>query len=1813
MSEEKRLAEYQARLQTALEAMQKMRTRLEAAENRRTEPIAVIGIGCRFPGDADDPEVFWQNLVNGVDTIREVPPERWDIDSFYDPDPQKPGKMSARWGGFLKDVDLFDAQFFGISPREARSIDPQQRLLLEVSWAALEHAGQTSAKLSGSQTGVFIGITVNDYLQLQNTLQSIDQIDAYRITGNSLNSAAGRLSYFLGLHGPSLAVDTACSSSLVAVHLACQSLRNGESNMALAGGVNLILSPEMSIGATKSNMLAADGRCKTFDSRADGFVRSEGCGVVVLKRLSDAQADGDNILAIIRGSAVNQDGFSSGLTVPNKLAQEAVIRSALKNAGVQPDQIQYVEAHGTGTSLGDPIEVRALASVLAEGRDAHSPFWLGSVKTNIGHAESAAGVASLIKTVLALHHQVIPPHLHFKSPTPLIDWDKVPAVIPVKPVSWQSAQRFASVSAFGASGTNAHVVLESAPQVELPLPSTDRPLHLLTLSAKNADALKELADRVRKYLSETSASLADLCYTTNTRRAHFSHRLAIASSTSAEMERQLAGFVAGKDVPAQGVLEPDHTSKIAFLFTGHGSQYMNMGRGLYETSPIFREAVKECELLLQPYLDIAISTVMYPDVSEEESISSLWDGMTYTQPAQFVLAYALVKLWASWGIKPGAVIGHSVGEYAAACATGAMSIADGLKLVAARGRLMDSLPQRGVMAAVFADEETVAHAIAPYTDEVAIAVINGPTNIVISGNAQAVESVQADLAKQDIKTKRLDVAQASHSPLVDPMLDEFERIAATITYNQPNAEYISCLTGELTAQIDPQYWRTHQRHTVRFGDALQSLLAHGYHHLVEVGPSPTLIAIAQRNLDGVDDTPFCYSSLRKGQDDWGQMLNSLAGLYVHGCPVDWRGFDEPYPRRHVSLPTYPFQRQRYWLTPSPKLHGMQNGEAFHPLLGSRLRSAAQEIIFENELIAQQPAFLEDHVVNERVLMPATAYLEILLAAGQQTLAPPDECFGIEDLIIHAPLQISDTEAITIQTILHQKSEHEISCQIFSRDKSTNQWQCHASAVIRSSSEQAPTVALAEIQARCTSPISSDEHYLGLAERGLSFGASFRGVTSLQKGKNEAIARIELPEATASEIFSYRLYPPSLDAALQTISALFPQSNKAYLPLSVDSVKVYGRIESGLWCHATLEANQRPGDAILTANVYLFNEDGRVLASLDGFTMKHVSRAQAGSWLYEVKWQKAPQRTAVTANELAALLQSSFSEMAAEAKMVSYHQEFLPRMETLCAALIQNALLEMGWSFKAETIVTLEDAAVRLGVVDQHQQLLNRLLEILAEEGALKKHGHAWQVIHQLGNTDVAAQAERLRADFPETTVEVDMAERIGLQFAAAMQGRQDPLELLFPGGSLAEAEKLYRDAPFTRNFNQLMGKAVRELVDCWREDRPLRILEIGAGTGGTTGDVLSQLSGAQVEYTFTDISPLFLNKARQKFSEYNFIEYRALDIEQDPTAQGFEPNRYDLILATNVLHATSDLRKTVSRVGALLEPGGLLLAVEGMRKQRFADLVVGLTSGWWAFSDKDLRSSYALLAQSQWLRLFEETNFVSAQGVTGQEVMSNQSLLIAQAGRPVSENKEGKWLVFGGDNPLAIQLAERLREQNQVVDLVYQDDSFGQQEDGVYQVSAGHADHFQKLIQSSGACNGIVYLWALEDYSVSADTQSVLCGGLLHLTQALVASEQTCPIWVVTQGAQPANGQVTAPQQATLWGLCKVINQELPELFCRLIDLDPNKLISNEGNLNNLWSEISASDSGRSNCLSRKRAFRSSISSTHPQEKNPLYLQNHTN
>ena len=900
----------------ALLALRKLRARVEQLERARTEPIAVIGLACRFPGGANTPDAFWQLLDDEVDAVRDVPADRWDVEAYYDPDPDAPGKMYTRSGGFVDDIDRFDAEFFRIAPREAVSMDPQQRLLLEVGWEALEDAGCAPEGLAGTDTGVFVGIGTSDYSHMLLDAAGDAGVDTYFGTGNALSAAAGRLAYVLGLHGPAMSIDTACSSSLVAVHLACQSLRARECDIALAGGVNAILSPSVTLNFCRARMLSADGRCKTFDAAASGYVRGEGCGVIILKRLSDALADKDRIRAVIRGSAVNQDGRSGGFTAPSELAQAALIRKALAAAGTQPDQISYIEAHGTGTTLGDPIEAHALAAAFA-GRPADHPLVVGSVKTNIGHLEAAAGLASIIKVVLALQHRRIPRHLHFTTLNPHIELDGFPLEVAARARDWSPAAgpRIAGVSSFGFSGTNAHIVIEEPPLPQDAPAGPERPIHVLALSARTGAALQGLVDRHGAALAGGTSDLAHVCYTANAGRTHFDERLAVVADSAAEMQAALAEFAATgrSDRAVRGTRTAD--PEIAFLFTGQGAQYAGMGRALYDSQPAFRSALEACDALLRDQIERPLLSVLYPPPGEVSPI----DEAAYTQVTLFAVEYAMSELWRSWGVQPSAALGHSVGEYAAACVAGVFSLEDALRLVASRGRLMASLPAGGAMAGVRTDDAGVSAVLRAAAGRVAIAASNGPTNTVLSGDEAAVDAVLADLARAGIAGQRLNVPRAFHSPFVDPMLDAFEAEAARVTPSQARLVMASNLTGGIVPSDfvwDAAYWRRQTRERVRFAEGLTALYERGVRVFLEVGPQPTLINLARTIVPAAGT--LWLPSLRRGGDAWQTVAESLAQLYARGVAVDWTGFDRGSHRRKVAVPTYPFQRERFWIDPAPR-------------------------------------------------------------------------------------------------------------------------------------------------------------------------------------------------------------------------------------------------------------------------------------------------------------------------------------------------------------------------------------------------------------------------------------------------------------------------------------------------------------------------------------------------------------------------------------------------------------------------------------------------------------------------------------------------------------------------------------------------------------------------------------------------------------------------------------------------------------------------------------------------------------------------------
>lgn len=1123
------------------------------------EPIAIIGIGCRFPG-AKNPEAFWQLLCDGVDAITEIPANRWDLRELYDPDPDKPGKMNSRCGGFLQQVDQFDPHFFGISPREAAAMDPQQRLLLEVAWEALEDAGQVRSHLSGTRTGVFVGISNNnDYSQMRPDFSS--QLGNYDLTGNALNIAAGRLSYLFNFRGPSMAIDTACSSSLVAVHLAIQSLLNKESTLALAGGVNLILSPTGHIGLTKLKALSPDDRCKTFDAEANGYVRSEGAGFVVLKPLSKALADSDPIYALIRGSAVNHDGRAKGLTVPYGPAQEALIRQALDNAGVAPAQISYIEAHGTGTPLGDPIEAIALGSVLATDRPTGSYCAVGAVKSNIGHLEAASGIASLIKVALSLKHQQIPPSLHFQKPNPYIPFDTLPLRVQQTLEPWPqgSSPALAGVSSFGFAGTNAHVVLEGAPQGVLEHEESLSSAYLLPLSAHSPEALQSLAQAYQNFLIDKdpdAALLRDICYTASVRRSHHDHRLALSVHSIAEVRERLQDFLPGAETKlSSGHKHRNRRPKLVFVFSGQGPQWWAMGRELLEQEPVFRAVLEQCDALLGSHT----SWSLLEELTADESQSRL-DETEIAQPALFAVQVALAHLWRSWGIEPNAVVGHSLGEVAAAHIAGALSLADAVQLICHRGRLM----QRAI------EGELV----------------------------QAVQGIQP---------------QPGTIPI------------------------FSTVTGQLAlgTDFDAAYWGRNLKQPVLFEAAIEALVKSGQTVFVEISPHPVSGYISQY-LSDLGKEGFVLPSLRRGQAERATILGSLGTLYTLGYQVDW---NKLYPPgcRVVRLPSYPWQRERYWFEHKPKRMQAfsRNGDTPpHPLLGQRLRSALKETLFESQLSTDLLPFLVGHQVYGMVVLPGAAYLEIALAAAAAALGSGP--YVLREVSIQEALVLPEDAGRTVQLILTPEGGGAASFQILSlavdEGDGTSSWTLHATGKVHAGqTDQVQTpVSLEDLQVRCQEELSAGAYYEQLRVRGLEYGPSFQGIEQLWRRDGEALGRIRLPEALVSEAEAYQLHPVIMDSGLQLLFATLSSDGEGdtYLPVGLDSLRVYSRPDTRLWIHGQMRPQDGSNQETRTGDLRLFDDAGHIIAEVEGLHVKRVNREvllhfaqkNLSDWLYEVEWQ-----------------------------------------------------------------------------------------------------------------------------------------------------------------------------------------------------------------------------------------------------------------------------------------------------------------------------------------------------------------------------------------------------------------------------------------------------------------------------------------------------------------------------------------------------------------------------------------------------------------
>ena len=1228
-------------------------TAVAQTTGRTDEPIAIVALACRFPG-APDPEAYWELLSGGVDAIREIPDDRFDVDEYYDPDPEARGKIYTRYGGYLQSIDGFDPEFFGISPREAVWMDPQQRLMLEIAWEGLERAGYAPASLRGSRTGVFVGVAANEYSQLLNA-NSVETIEAHFITGNALNVIAGRVAFALGLEGPAMAVDTACSASLVAVHQACQALHSGDCDMALAGGVNVLVSPASIVATSRARMLAADGRCKTFDAAANGYARSEGCGILVLKRLSDAERDGDQICAVIRGSAVNQDGASSGLTVPNGGAQQRLIAATLARAGVEGRDVDYLEAHGTGTSLGDPIEVQAAAAVYGAGRDPNRPLLIGSAKTNIGHLESAAGIAGLIKVVLSLQHEVLPQNLHFENPSPNIPWDSLPVRVVDKPIPWHAngRPRRAGTSSFGFSGTNAHVLIEEAPSesgVPEELSAGDvapdiaaatepaaahEPVSVLPLSARSAQALVSLAQRYGVWLEEhPEADITDVCYTAAVGRSHFEHRAALVVDSVHGARELLAGLAENRLGPGALRGECGDPPKTAWLFTGQGSQYPGMARELFDTEPVFADTVKRCAeavdgMLRRPLLEVLFDTAS--DAGETLRHTS------FAQPALFAVEMGLARLWQSWGIEPDVVLGHSVGQYAAACVAGVFSIEDGARLIAERGRLFGSLPDGGRMVAVFADAQKVDR-VAEGFPHISVAAYNGP-NTVLSGPGADLEEIVAKLSGDGVRCTWLDTSHAFHSELLDPVLDEFESYASKFEFAVPTLPLVCNRNGALlTAEtpLDAQYWRRHSRQPVQFAESVQTVAALGCSVLMEIGPQPILTGAALQVWPDSSAAPRAIVSLRKDADARRQMAEALASAYVSGHRPEFAALHHRAQRR-VDLPTYPFQRRRFW-PKNADIRGIDgHGAAGSGIIGSAKDLASGDSVYTSRWSVKTQPWLSHHVIYGTVVVPGATYAAMALAA----VGAPAQ---VRDVFFYEPIILGDKTSREVQLTLHPVDDG-WTFQVHSRpygDRDAD-WSLNADGGIATGVDDESAPAPAEsIDAACErlSRTRPQQLFDTFADMELTWGPTWStSLKSLWSGDGEAVGDVAIGDELAEQLGSEPVHPVLLDLCTGVAFPAFPEVLAAaedgevgelFLPLRYGRVVLRDKLPRRFYCRARWQSGG-PDSETQVFDLDFVDREGRQLGEIREFTVKRAPReallrglgGDATRNLYTLGWEEMP--------------------------------------------------------------------------------------------------------------------------------------------------------------------------------------------------------------------------------------------------------------------------------------------------------------------------------------------------------------------------------------------------------------------------------------------------------------------------------------------------------------------------------------------------------------------------------------------------------------
>jgi acyl transferase domain-containing protein len=1518
------------------------------------ERIAIIGVGCRFPGGVTSKDSLWKLLVEGREGVVEVPSDRWNVERYYDAEPGIAGKSIALRGGFIDAIDQFDPQFFGISPREAPYVDPQHRLLLETAWEAIEDAGLVLDFEKGTDLGVFVGISHNDYQGIQSTPSDHFGISAHTPTGSAHSIAANRISYCLNLRGPSVAMDTACSSALTAVHSACEHIWAGRGDAALAGGVTVMITPGGFIGFSQAAMLSPEGRCAAFDASASGFVRGEGAGMVLLKRLSRAITDGDPIQGVILGTSINQDGHTNGISLPSPEAQTRLVQDACKDAGIAPEEIGFVEAHGTGTAVGDPIEAHALAEALCGNRTA--PLPIGSIKTNLGHLETAAGVAGLLKAMLILKHGQIPPSLHFSTPNPHIDFEKLKLRVPteLEPFPNGTAERIAGVNSFGFGGANAHVILAEPPSHQ-PQKSSAllgcRPWPV-TLSARSEESLRISAANLSAWVKEhanangSSPVLPDLTYTLGVRRNHHPHRLTLVASNWAELTEELDAFAKKEESPkirATFAPRQEHAPRIGFIMSGQGPQWWGMGRDLMQQEPVFREAIERCDVALRPWASFSL----LEELGRSEETSQM-HRTEIGQPSIFAMQIALAALWKSWGVEPSAIVGHSVGEIAAACVAGIFSLEEAARIVAMRARLMESCGRgEGTMLAVGLPEDEALALIARHDRTVTISAFNGPRSITLSGPRISLEAISAELEVQGAFARLVRVDHPFHHPLMRPASEALESDLFDIKPQPGDIPFFSTVTGTrcVGESCDAAYWGRGIREPVRFASAVGALADFGVDVWLELNAHSALAHSTQECLTTRGTKATVISSVRR-ERELESMLESAMDLHRVGVPLD---FSAMTPSRHLlSLPAYAWEKTRWWNEASDAREG-RLAPGGRGLFDVRLPRAMPTWIVR--LDSRHMAFLKDHKVENHVIFPAAAFVEMALEAGVQLFE--GQPFVVEDFEIRKPLILPDPPSGVQLEFSYSPNERTFAIQ--SRFEQSVTWSLHVVGSLRSERTESAFASSKWERPASVQSVAVDGFYRHMSDLGLRYGEEFRPIRELAAGAGQSTGYLSLSEAVSLRANEYALHPVLFDGALQIFSAgaatVEGRQARMKLPVGFRRILFLGSPgPSGRVCAKVGEF----GDDFLEGDISIYNESGKPCVSVDGFRAISLSgagrSAAPGSTrdlTYHVAWQRLPDESSKPALPPLPLAQLKVAAQEALERVVAVrgHAELevaLCTLDDLAAAQLTRGLQAMG-----VTPNILFNAA-SLHVATPMRPVFDRLMTGLVRHGLLRKKEGAFEPTREFAGA--VNSAEKVLRSYiekhPGHLPEALLCEGNCAELGPILRGEKDAVQVLFSGIGAELLDHFYGDGLFTSHWLAAIGAAVNTTARSLPEGRGLRILEIGAGTGGLASQVLPLLERDLHSYTFSDVSAAFFSGAAQKLAGFPEIEFKIFDLEKSGVEQELEAGTFDFIIGTNVLHAVKDVRAALRNLHGLLAPGGSLIFMDTATPQLWTETVFGLTSGW---------------------------------------------------------------------------------------------------------------------------------------------------------------------------------------------------------------------------------------------------------------------------